>query len=78
MAIKDIVKGICNITRCKYDVYTKERTDELLEAKANSEDVYTKSDIDDSLETKVNKSSITSGTAEPSGGEDGDIYFQYQ
>jgi hypothetical protein len=31
MAIKDIVKGICNITRCKYDVYTKERTDELLE-----------------------------------------------
>lgn len=35
MAIKDIVKGICNITRCKYDVYTKERTDELLGTKAN-------------------------------------------
>ena len=29
MAVKDIVKGICNITRCKYDVYTKERTDEF-------------------------------------------------
>ena len=39
MAVKDIVKGICNITRCKYDVYTKERTDELLEVKANSEEV---------------------------------------
>lgn len=30
MAIKDIVKGICNITRCKYDVYTKEKIDEML------------------------------------------------
>lgn len=30
MAIKDIVKGICNVTRCKYDVYTKEKVDELL------------------------------------------------
>lgn len=29
MAIKDIVKGICNITRCKYDVYTKEKIDEM-------------------------------------------------
>ena len=37
MAIKDIVKGICNITRCKYDVYTKEKTDELLETKANAD-----------------------------------------
>ena len=30
MAIKDIVKGICNISRCKYDVYTKEKIDEML------------------------------------------------
>ena len=37
MAVKDIVKGICNITRCKYDVYTKEKTDELLETKANAD-----------------------------------------
>lgn len=29
MAIKEIVKGICNITRCKYDVYTKEKIDEM-------------------------------------------------
>lgn len=35
MAIKDIVKGICNITRCKYDVYTKERSDELFFVKEN-------------------------------------------
>lgn len=39
MAIKEIVKGICNITRCKYDVYTKEKTDELLNNKANTTDV---------------------------------------
>lgn len=110
MAIKDIVKGICNITRCKYDVYTKEKTDELLEevnttlgAKANSSDVYTKTETDDLLDTKanssnvysktetysqtetnnllsakLNSSSIRSGTSNPSGGNDGDIYFQYQ
>ena len=35
MAIKDIVKGICNVTRCKYDVYTKERTDELFKVKGD-------------------------------------------
>ena len=52
MAVKDIVKGICNLTRCKYDVYTKERTDELLNevnttlgTKANSSDVYVKGDF---------------------------------
>ena len=45
MAIKDIVKGICNITRCKYDVYTKERTDELLKTKLTSSDVYVKGDF---------------------------------
>jgi hypothetical protein len=27
MAIKEIVKGICATTRCKYDVYTKEKID---------------------------------------------------
>ena len=30
MAKKEIVKGICDITRCKYDVYTKEKVDEML------------------------------------------------
>ena len=35
MAIKDIVKGICNVTRCKYDVYTKERSDELFKLKGD-------------------------------------------
>ena len=29
MAIKDIVKGICSTSRCKYDVYTKEKIDEM-------------------------------------------------
>ena len=56
MAIKDIVKGICNITRCKYDVYTKERTDELLDVKANSNNVYTKTETNNLLNNKVNTS----------------------
>lgn len=153
MAIKDIVKGICNITRCKYDVYTKERTDELLE-EINS-NVYTKTETDYKFSTKnitttgtdlnnyiangtyffnnaadpankplsgagwleviarnendikqiwygynkntnikferireagtwgewkkfITEDFITSGTSNPSGGNDGDIYFQYQ
>lgn len=42
MALKDIVKGICDITRCKYDVYTKEKVDELLSEKANVSEIYTK------------------------------------
>lgn len=42
MALKDIVKGICSTTRCKYDVYTKEKTDELLETKANKSDLDSK------------------------------------
>ncbi len=72
MAIKDIVKGICNITRCKYDVYTKEKTDEIVNGinatagtKANSSDVYTKTEIDNkvttlnnSIGTKANSSNV--------------------
>jgi hypothetical protein len=42
MALKNIVKGICGTSRCKYDVYTKERTDELLEEKTNKSEVYLK------------------------------------
>lgn len=39
MALKEIVKGICGVTRCKHDVYTKEKMDELLEEKANVSEV---------------------------------------
>lgn len=39
MALKDIVKGICNITRCKYDVYTKEKIDEMFEEKIKIEEI---------------------------------------
>lgn len=46
MAVKDIVKGICNITRCKYDVYTKDKIDELLGT------------INTILETKENKETV--------------------
>ena len=41
MALKDIVKGICETTRCKYDVYTKEKSDELLAEKQNKMTVDT-------------------------------------
>jgi hypothetical protein len=59
MALKEIVKGICDVTRCKYDVYTKEKMDELLEEKANSNEIneiYTKNNfavIEGSLEGLV-------------------------
>ena len=33
--------------------------------------------VNDGLDTKVDKTSITSGTTDPSGGADGDIYFKY-
>lgn len=65
MAIKEIVKGICNITRCKYDVYTKEKTDEIVEeinatseTKANKNDVYTKTEINNLLSSKANSSDV--------------------
>ena len=35
------------------------------------------STVNDGLDTKVDKTTITSGTADPSGGSDGDIYFKY-
>ena len=38
MAIKEIVKGLCPITRCKYDVYTKEKIDELVPGKITGKD----------------------------------------
>lgn len=59
MAIKDIVKGICEITRCKYDVYTKEKTDELLENKADSINVYAKGDFSVIRTTIVDKGDLT-------------------
>lgn len=54
MAIKDIVKGICSTSRCKYDVYTKDRTDELLGTKANANVTVvktTETDLNDYKET---------------------------
>ena len=66
MALKDIVKGICDITRCKYDVYTKDRTDELLNTKANVNDTYNKGKMDEALTEKLNKSdfAVITGTME--------------
>lgn len=36
MASKDLVKGYCKESKCAYDVYTKEKMDELLEKKQGS------------------------------------------
>ena len=33
MASKDLVKGYCKESKCEYDVYTKEKTDEILTGK---------------------------------------------
>lgn len=45
LATKDTVKGHCGTSRCTYDVYTKEKVDELLNGKASSNNVYVKNDF---------------------------------
>ena len=43
LAVKDIVKGHCGDSKCTYDVYTKEKVDELLaEANERLNNVYVK------------------------------------
>lgn len=61
MAFKELVKGLCETTKCWFDVYTKEASDEK----------FIKTD--DSL-TNI---TYSRGTEAPSGGKDGDIYDQY-
>ena len=56
--------------------YTKTEVDSIATGKANQATTYTKTEVDNSLATK--QKSITSGTAAPSGGSDGDIYLQYE
>ena len=70
-------------SHAKHPAYNKDEMDTLLSSKANSSnvytknEVYTKTEIDTRLDLKLNSSKITYGTANPSGGENGDIYFQY-
>lgn len=52
MASKDLVKGYCKESKCEYDVYTKEKMDELLEDttgmigdKYSSSSTYSKGDL---------------------------------
>lgn len=52
MASKDLVKGYCKESKCEYDVYTKEKMDELLEGttemigdKYSSSSTYSKGDL---------------------------------
>lgn len=53
MASKDLVKGYCKESKCEYDVYTKEKMDELLEEistgmtgdEYNSSSTYFKGDL---------------------------------
>lgn len=77
--MKETVKGYCKESKCEYDVYTKEKVEALLSAIPVS---YTKEEIDASIQTlntSINgcQKKITSGTSEPSGGNDGDIYIKY-
>lgn len=151
MASKDLVKGYCKESKCEYDVYTKEKMDELLKEistgmtgdEYNSSSTYSKGDLiiynntlykcntdittaeewnashwtatslSNEIENKQDKlifdtaptngstnpvtsggvytltnalnieltnkqNKIISGTAEPTGGNDGDVYFQYE
>ena len=55
---------------------------ELLNKKSDSghnhdDRYYTETEVNDFLNEKVNSSRISYGTSNPSGGEDGDIYFKY-
>lgn len=45
MASKDLVKGYCKESKCEYDVYTKEKIDELLGDIYNSSSTYKVGDL---------------------------------
>lgn len=91
MATKNLVKGFCKESKCEYDIYTKERIDEMIASiesgiptltfddvpTENSTNPVKSSGIYSSLETKLDTSKISSGTAEPTGGNNGDIYIKY-
>ncbi len=72
MALKEIVKGICSITRCKYDVYTKDKTDEMVSDLIKT-DLSLRSDIDTnasdirSVESRITTITSTGTVNETSG-----------
>ena len=67
MSIRNIVKGLCEKTKCFFDVYTVNYIDNNL---------YKKEEIDKMLGT-ISSHNYSRGTSTPSGGSDGDIYDQY-
>lgn len=79
-----IDKDVNNLT----NYYKKSEIDTSLNTKQNtltfdttptsgSSNPVTSGGVKSALDLKLNSSSITSGTSEPTGGQDGDIYFQY-
>lgn len=84
--MKEIVQAFCKDSKCLYDVYTKEKTDSLLEevndsieeARNNINDRYTKTEIDELLSNR--QPTILFGTTTPASslGNDGDVYLQYE
>ncbi len=88
--MRETAYAFCKDSKCLYETYTKEKEDALLDnvnssintanskittLQTNVNNVYTKSQTDDLLNEKQKK--ITSGTASPSGGNNGDIYLKY-
>lgn len=47
LATKEVVKGHCGDSKCTYDVYTKEKTDELLN------DIYSKTETNNLISNKL-------------------------
>ena len=68
--MRETAYAFCKDSKCLYETYTKEKEDVLFQEVNESLD-----ELNNSLDTKQNK--ITSGTATPSGGNDGDIYLKY-
>lgn len=57
-AINNLIGGLSSSKADADKVYTKDETDDLLDAKANASSVYTKDEADDLLDAKANASSV--------------------
>ena len=61
-AINNLISGLSSSKADADKVYTKDETDDLLDAKANASSVYTKAEADDLLDAKANASNVYTKT----------------